>query len=777
MYQVSSTLVLHQTTVENQPSAPAPATHHVLVLDCSGSMSGELPRIRAQIKSRLATSVGPEDTVSLIWFSGQRECGIVLEGETVGSLKDLQRVQTVIDRWLKPVGMTSFVEPLEMAKALLGRLQKSHPGHACSLFFLSDGQDNCNGRAAVLTATAALANQVHAATVVEYGYYADRPTLTKMAEKLGGSLIFADSFSKFEPTLEGSLSKKPSVRKVRVPVGYAGGEPLDDMVFAIHGGDVLTFSVVDGVAEVPADIRDVWYLTASHLDTAPLAEFARLARPDHPALAAAYAAVAVYAVRMRPYVVLPLLRALGDVAFIESFAGLFGKQQYSAFEAKATEAALDPSARWVAGYDPTKVPRDDAFTVLDILRTMSEDDRVLLSHPAFSYSRIGRSRVDSLTRLTPEESEQLESLTKALASEKDIKKIREIQAKVTELTNKPEPLVFVEDPEGKEEGYSISSLVFNEDRPNASILIRREGTVDLSGRIPAELSGSGLGKIPGTFRTFQFRNFTIVKDGLVNVSILPVRLSLESKAVFDQAVADGRAPASAFEVQGDVTLIHLADLPVLCQRQVQTVSAADLCRKTVLLTATRAAQKVYNSVLKEKFPGKKSTGFEALYGAPASTWLAEQGITDYSGFGPKVVQAESTDVYLAKVLEVKIKGYSTLPSLNEFKKQASKGKYNGPGSLMLPAWKAVEDFLASEAYVGASDQDALFEAWLSQKAKEATSEVRGLLFDIAQLKMSIIVGQVWFQEFSSLDETKMEVTEGDLKFSCTLELKEVQERI
>lgn len=91
------------------------------------------------------------------------------------------------------------------------------------------------------------------------------------------------------------------------------------------------------------------------------------------------------------------------------------------------------------------------------------------------------------------------------------------------------------------------------------------------------------------------------------------------------------------------------------------------------MTKARAAQKVFNTIKKDKFP-RKSEGFSVRYGDEAATWLKEQGFTDYSGFGPKTVQAEAKDFYLGKELKVSLKGYSTIPSLNEFKKQAAKVK-------------------------------------------------------------------------------------------------------
>ena len=109
-WQIAPDLFLaHQPTnsaASAQSTAPEPV-HHVLVLDCSGSMYSDLPLIREQLKSKLPTLLGEDDTITLIWFSGRGECGILFEA-VKPTLKDLADINRAIDRWLRPVGLTGF---------------------------------------------------------------------------------------------------------------------------------------------------------------------------------------------------------------------------------------------------------------------------------------------------------------------------------------------------------------------------------------------------------------------------------------------------------------------------------------------------------------------------------------------------------------------------------------------------------------------------------------------------------------------------------------------
>lgn len=482
-------------------------------------------------------------------------------------------------------------------------------------------------------------------------------------------------------------------------------------------------------------------------------------------IAAAYAAVSLFSTRMQPDIVYPLLKALGDVKLIEDMGGCFGKQKYSEFMDAAKAAVFDDKLRLTKGYDPKKVPADDAFTVLDLLQILATEDgnEVLLNHPEFKYQRIGRARVDASENLTAAEQAEMDKLQAELVAAKGKAK-GEIAAKIAALTaNKQDALKFVESDADANKGYAISNLTYNEEKPNISILVRKEGTVDVSSR----LKDGEHPKVPRTFPTFVFRNYAIVKDGLVNVAKLPVKVS---DATFTKLRAAGVVDGDSN--QGTYVL-DLSALPIINRKMVKACSAKSLFEMEWALTKARAAQKVYNTVKKERFP-RKAEGFEVMYGPEAAAWLKEQGFTDYSGFGPKTVQGEARDFYMAKELSISIKGFSSIPSLNEFKKQAAKGKLTASAQLMAPAVKEIDDFLASDVYTKAKNQDKLLETWLDGQQKAATAECRRLIGEMARTRFSIVVGQVWPVEFKSVEEDSLDITVDGIKLSCTLVTKEVR---
>jgi len=746
-FKVSDSLYLvRQELNKATPAKPAEVpVNHIAVIDCSGSMSYELPQIREQLKKKLPKLLKEKDTISIVWFSGKGQFGTLLEAEPVSTLADLKEVNSAIDRWLKPVCLTGFKEPLEEASKLVERVSKKRPGSCFALFFMSDGCDNQWPRPDILKAVEKAAGGLSSATFVEYGYYADRPLLTSMAEKAGGTLIFSENFDKYAPLFEAAMQKQQLGGK-RIEVSVTG-DPIGGFAWMEDGGDLITFGLTDGKVSVPENANVVYYLSPALVGK----------KTDAYEVGAAYAAISLFSIRMKPDVVLPFLKLTGDVAFIEKFGGLFGKQKYSEFMDLAKAAVFDEKQRLTKGYDPKKIPRDDAFTVLDMLNLLSENEenRVLLDHPSFKYDRISRARVDSSTVLTAEEQAEVDKLADEMKKTKDAKKVADISARIASISNKPAPLKFEAEP--APDGYSISNLVFNEEFPNVSIQVKRTGTVDISGRLPDGLKA----KLPAKFPTFVYRNYAVIKDGLVNVDTVPVKLAAATLEKLFAIHKQGLVGDDVIKSDGDVTLISFRSLPVINRQMVKAVSAKVLFQNEWELTKVQASQKVYNSVLKDLVGTKKSAGFIEQYGQEAADWLKEQGFTDYSGFGPKSVQADARDFYMAKQMTVSLKGFSSLPSLKEAKEKLAKGKPNGPTVLMGRAILEVDNFMASDAYKKASDQTKAFEDWLRPIQKAADRQRRGMIAEKAKQIFSVIVGQVWFTEFKSLDENTLLVDMDD----------------
>lgn len=770
-YKISQNMFLvHNHAGSDTPTvAKAAAVNHIAIIDCSGSMYGELPKIRAAMKAKLPSLLKDGDTLSIIWFSGRGEFGPLLEGETVTTLKELAKINANLDRWLQPQGLTGFVDPLNEVTKLVSRVQKSNK-NPFALFFMSDGCDNQFTRVDVLNAVKNAAKVLASSTFVEYGNYADRQLLSAMASAAGGVHLAASSFDKYEPMFEQAVTKQVNAG-LRTEVKVTG-DPLLGFVFAQEDGELVTYDVNGGKASISPSVDTFWYLSPTAVG--PVGDEAEFKTN----VGALYAAMSLYAVRMKPDILLPLLKSTGDVRFIKQFTTCFGKQAYSKFMDETKAASFQKALRLTEGFDPNLVPADDAFTVFDLLKLLSadEDTRLLLDDPSFEYKKIGRSTVNADDNLSVDEQKKITMLTEQMNKQTQLAKIKAIQGEIDAiLASKKEALVFKADVQT--DGYEISTLTYNAESPNISVLITKEGTVDLAPR-RAELDakfkpGDGFVVPPSNFPTKIFRNYAIIAHGIVNVGKLPVDIS---RSVYKQLAAYG---VKLEDNERGVTCIDLMTLPVLNRKMVKSVTLKDAIELEYNLTKLKAFAKVYKAYVKEKYPGEKLVAFTAKYGADATDWLKEQGITEYSGFNPSRVQTAATDFIMGKELTIKLKGYSSLPTVEKVMEKVianqkpdakKKATLNGPETLMAAA-------LAEIAVFTNDNPEKLHKAWLTGREKTLIAEKRALEFRQSQIVFSIIVGQTWFSDMKTLDDKSMTLKIDGRDIEGTAEMKEIEVKL
>lgn len=727
-FLIAPTLYLNRLYFEDdvtRPPTPPVRTHHIVAIDCSGSMANDLSLLRGQLMNRLPSLVKTNDTVTLIWFSGKDQYGTLLEAEPVAKITDFKHINDAISRWLKPVAMTGFLQPLAEAGEVVKRIRNTHKDGVFSLFFMSDGCDNQWPRDSIIAEVSKISNLCQSATFVEYGYYADRKLLTDMASAAGGMHVFAQDFPSYEPVFADSMSrdlKQTSRREIDLgsSVPVIAGDFVFSFVQGAHGAEISTYDLSPGLTvSIPDNLRELWFLSAfpaASIIYQPPWNSTRLNTEDIGR--ALYAALTLFSMRMKPGVVYEILRYLGDVSLIEEFSGCFGKQRYSAFSARAARAIYDITKRFTSGFDPSRVPSEDCFNVFTLLELLDKNKEcsLLLDEPAFEYSYISRRKIQS----APEDRQ----------------------------------LKFI--PLSAPDGYSISNLTFNEERPNISVLVQKHGHLDLRSIIdtaPEHVRPL----IPLDFPTHIYRNYAIVRDGIVNVEKMPMLLS---RATLTQLQALSVPPSFlslSHNEDTDVTTLDISRLPVLSRSMVFSVSAKTLLNLEFELTRLRARQKVWKHYRKQLGPPKASQGFVYAYGKDAADWLASIGITDEGGFHPKMLQAPATDFYLSKKLQVTLKGFASLPPVKEVQERMSLSSRPRARALTGGTALMAQAITEAEAALPKLETERAKEMWFTGQQDVAVAETRMAILKKAKMVFAIVVGQIWFKEWESLDENTMEI--------------------
>lgn len=725
--------------------------NHIVVIDVSCSMSHDLPEIRKNLKNKISTLVNENDTITIIWFSGKNDAGILKEEVHVNSLKQLNDLNDAIDRFLKPIGMTAFAKPLELANDVIERIHVNNPNSIFSLIFMSDGYNNDVPWESVISALKQLSSKLSSSTVVEYGFYADSRRLTEMSGLLGGEKIGCDGFEDYDVVIGKSLNKTLSGGKktlVDITDNY-----LYDFAFSVSNGSVLLYNIVDGKIMVGGDVNEIYFFSpnAIGIDAGTNATDTAL-----------YAGIYVLADKLMNDDAEKIFYALGDNYYYRMLANAFGKQKLNAFKTAIKDCVVDVAKRFPDG-GKAKIQKvdDNAYCLMNLIEDLGNLNSCEFypGHPEFQYNRIGRKKIAIGSTLTDSDKQRLA----------EAKNVNEANQILKELEEKKVDIEFVDINPNK--GYSITDLVWNEKRANLSIRIYIEGEVILpKNKYNIERVTS-----------FKYNTFTIIKDCIVNVEKLPVSYSDELKAILDKndVKYEFSLNNDANSLLINTIVIDLTSLPIVNKGMVKAVSANELAKREWELIKLQGEKKVYDYYKKSLFP-KTSKSYVEMLGQEAADWLKEIGITDFNGFAPKVTSAEATDFYMSVNLETKIKGLSSIPKVEDALAKIKDGK-----ALKLNEWvmeDAIKKYLAqldSDMYKSLSEeqQKEVLKTYLETKSATLNKEKRRVMQEIAQIKFSLILSKKWFTEFKSFDENKLSLKLDGQNLEFTFDLSEKEEKI
>lgn len=731
-------------------------TNFICIIDVSGSMSGDLQFIRKQLKNKLPNLIKEGDTVSIIWFSGKHDAGILKEEVEIKSLKSLQDLNDAIDKFLKPIGLTAFHKPLVLASESIQRIKKNRPNSTFSLIFLTDGYNNDCSWSDVTKSLKTLEPDLAASTFVEYGYYADSKAISQMAELIGGEKIEAQKFDDYDVVFANKIQKTYSSSK-KVLIDIPNNRKFDFAFTLGEDNEIILYSINNDQALVPENTTSLLFFTSS------ASSFQIYNNTNDETLnKLLYGSVYVLSEKLQTEHVDDVFKVLGDQQLYKTFSNAFGKQKLFAFKGLVKECVSNPSKQFLNGRSTNLVLDENAYCVMDFINDLISDESALFYplHDEFDYNRISAKRVAKKT----DELNEAQKNKIASANTKE-----ELQTLIDQFESTGD-LKF-EYPD-KSVGYPIDGLVWSSDRANLSIRIKYDGSVILP------KNNFGLNK----FNTFVYRTYTIIKDGILNVSKLPVSISFQTWEKFKTAglitdeffvkpLIDGVLPVSS------VVIIDFSSLPVINRKMVKLISAKKLGLLEYELLQNQALEKVYK-YFETIISPKKSVGFIEKYGSEVEQWLKGLSITESNGFAQSSTTEKGTDFYMAIKLDTKIAKHSALPSVEAVLKKITAGSsLNAVDNLLKVAIDDCNSQINSKLYTELKDDELkskILSNWLSSVRNTANLKRKQLLQEIAQIKFSLILSKKWFEEFNSFDEDTININVDGQDLTVKFEMSEKQ---
>lgn len=741
----------------SQTETASSALHHIVITDVSGSMYGDLPALREDLKDNLADILRPDDQLSIIAFSGRNQVVDVVVANQVAGLDAYRKIQHAIDEKLQVIGLTGFRDPLERAAALAQSSELP-----VSVVFLTDGMDNQSRRQELAGVAQALGERCVAATYIEYGNYTDTALLSELAQASGGALLRAEQWKLLSPMLIQSLRDAPRSPRVSVQIP---GQP--SQVFALEAAAPAESSAEDlpagqrpSLGRVLSFAPQAELKVSSHLGTLYLAydnEAPEAAHLEDAGPEAAYALIAMGAQRRDGELMTQALKTSGDVRLIKASAGAFGVQPLADLAAEATEAAFNPAARLTEGYDPNLVPPDDALTLLDVLETLSAGKNFFLpDHPDFKYNRTGRARAERGDDFSDDEKRILEEKVAKAEATGDAEVIaqahQEVQRRAAVKLARPRLEMLPQ-----EQGYPINALTLNKTRANISAQISKPAELHFEGTLPSGVS------LPETLPTQLIRNMSVIVDGRINVDVLPVRLDEATDAAL-------RAQGLLSRPAGEVQVIKIRELPIVNRLMVRQADPQRLAELKVEETILEAAQKVYNHAWDQNFPKVSGQGLRETYGDAAADFLKEVGLSD-AAYSPRSDAAPATDEYTSSELKLSFKNHSSLPKVDEAIVAIGAGKAKNGALMMKAPLEAIEALSAEAGDLAPEAASEFFKSQLSDLRAGVGRDLKKVRNEASRIRFAVLVGAVPIQEGNYV------VTRGAERYEVKVEVREVTHKI
>lgn len=703
---------MHKQVISATPVTVALATNHIFCVDVSGSMYYSLPTLREALKNKLTTLIGADDKLSIIYFSGRNDSDFVFDNYQLKNVNDLSNVKKGIDRWLQPIGATAFQKPLELA---LTRVDKSYLNN---LVFMTDGYNNDAPLPKVFEALERVKTAFDTTYFIEWGYYADSNLMAKMAETTSGVVVMAENFESFTVQLENSLKSVTAPKiAVEVPSDYA---------FGVSNGEVITYKAENGTIHVAGDTDCIYYGESNGGVAESLI------------LLYGYFSIGRFAEAEK------VLFGLGDLGLIEQYLKSYGKQKINAFKTLVLETIRDDRQVFVDGKESNYVIDENAYTVLDLLHDLTEGNNIVYTrHERFNYNRIGAKRAIAAAPSVEDVTEMMKNQIDGVQS---LDELNDVMADLLGAYNK-----IIKTPEfvfNDEFGAAPMNLItWNSSRANINMTVKSYGKVQ---NLPSNQWNLT------EYASWVTRAYTICKDGILNLSQLPVSLDGETykKLAAQNLITETLEPINGKEVY----LVDFSNLPIINRSMLRELNSEEFVKLNLELEESKAAAKVY------KFYNKEVNEKTTVDDPELNEFLKAVGIT-YNGFNPKTTKPESTDVYYAPVLDCKFVGLSSLPAVDKTIQKREGGKTLNLADRMI--LKYVDLYNTT---MKATNDDAE----VLNNLTTATIRVkRSKEYAIAQNVMSLILSRGWFTDKEGFEDNKVEFNHPEFGvISATLQYED-----
>ena len=630
---------------------------------------------------RLGKQLKVGDTVSLAYFSGEGQYKFILKGFEITSDKSIDKLENAVNNNLHSIGLTCFSEVLEDSVEVINDLKNIFPANSFVLCFLTDGVPVPGGSSEELKIFRAL---------------------SKLKSLVGDALFvgYGDYYgkelmSKMTAEIGGSFAHANQIEDFskNVEIVINNGTASNKIEVDINGDDeiVLVFGKSDGKIKIYPYQNGKAYVADTEKEIFTVTN--KIPDKTNEQIDNLYAGAYSLASQGNIQESLEWLGKIGDKYLVDKLNNAFTVSETGEAIEAIHEAVFDESKRLLDGYRKNYVPKADAFCVLDALDALISDDNAFFypNHSNWEYKKTG------------------------------------VSSKMKEGFSK-----FYKDPNNK---CPFSGLTMHKSRLNLSVRTTIKGYIELN-------EDCDRLRLDKQFKTYQHKNYSIITDGVLNVRKIPASMTEET---FDKLKKGGLIKKTEKFVENEIYVLDLKRIPVMNRVLANSYkSAKQIAEHSLKENKIMAILKALKH-LKGKFGTAKSTTFTSNFFKEQLDYLYDAGIREDGSYSPASETVATDDYYMARTFDLKIAGFSSIPSINAVeKKVAEKKKLN------------VVEGIINDTLIDYKDSE---EVIIETAIKSYDKVVKEHRANIQRAKFAVVLGKSKFDEFDS-NEGEIVTDEG-----------------
>lgn len=186
------------------------------IVDLSGSMYHSIKELKETILS-VNKLIGPNDTLSLAWFSGFGSYEWVCKGAKVAD----ENLQKLVEEKFYARGLTNYTDVLASTDGVINDVSIITGNKQSCLYWLSDGYPNDRSPdSEIIKLCKLLKGKFQSGVICGYGSYYNRPTLLAMADAMGAQMNHISDFQEMKQSYTSFVKGKKSKKNIKIDKKY-----------------------------------------------------------------------------------------------------------------------------------------------------------------------------------------------------------------------------------------------------------------------------------------------------------------------------------------------------------------------------------------------------------------------------------------------------------------------------------------------------------------------------------------------------------------------------